>query len=903
MSEFEPKQFGKYFLNEKLAVGGMAEIYKAKTFGVDGFEKLLVLKRILPHCCADKDFITMLVDEAKLSVTLSHANIVQVYDLGKVGDDYFISMEYINGVNLRDIVYRCRERGMKIPDELATYIISEICKGLDYAHRKTDASGKPFNIVHRDVSPQNILLSYEGEVKIVDFGIAKAAMNISHTMAGILKGKIAYMSPEQALGKTVDWRADLFSTGIVLYEALTLEKLFTGESQFEVLKKIRTTRIDVPKLPDTVPEGLKPILAKALAYHVKDRYQTAGDIQVDLTKYLYTTHIDFTTQKLAAFIKDLFAEEIGKQHERGALEMKLEAQTSSINIAEEALQENLVHREDTVPTNIIQEVTSDESVSIKVPQNTPQTAKKSLGQKLAAVGIAAVLVASVAFAYFKFIHPQITGQPTATKIPYIPAAGTLNINSTPPGAKIFLDNQEMGLVTPAILENLTIGKAYTVKLKKDEFADSDRFITITSTDPVVTMNIELEVASGTLDIASEPAGAEIFVDGNQTGQFTPTSLTGVPLNTDINVKLIKEGFNEFEQTVKLTSNKPQNISAKLTQTAQISSIEITSEPAGAQIFLNGRDTGLLTPATIPNLTLGEKQNIRLVKAGYEGVTRSVTLTDTKPLKVAEILKSTAAPPITPPIDKPTPPVKPPPPIPPPVTATATVSIESDPAGAKIILNGKNTGKKTPSTLKNLGIGKNYTVRLEKQNYEPFTKEITVSKAEPLAIKGDLKELAPPPPPIIDDKITYPPSAEPASLKVSSSPSGAEVFINAEYKGTTPITISGIKPGTVSLLVNKEGKARSSQNINLKPGEKADVGTVKLGDIFGSVSVSSTPSGAKVIFDGDDIGARTPLTIKKVRRDKQHSIQVVLKGFKTWERTFSMAGEEDDKKFSVTLEEE
>src|SRR3989338_6130785 len=130
MPEFEPKQFGKYYLLEKLAVGGMAEIYKAKTFGVDGFEKLLALKRILPHCSADKDFITMLVDEAKLSVTLSHANIVQVYDLGKVGDDYFISMEFINGVNLRDIVYRCRERNIKITDEIAAYLASEVCKGL-----------------------------------------------------------------------------------------------------------------------------------------------------------------------------------------------------------------------------------------------------------------------------------------------------------------------------------------------------------------------------------------------------------------------------------------------------------------------------------------------------------------------------------------------------------------------------------------------------------------------------------------------------------------------------------------------------------------------------------------------------------------------------------------------------
>ncbi|MBI4124969.1 MAG: serine/threonine protein kinase, partial [Deltaproteobacteria bacterium] len=176
MTEFEPKQFGKYFLLEKLAVGGMAEIYKAKTYGAEGFEKLLAIKRILPHAAEDKDFISMLIDEAKLSVVLSHANIVQVFDLGKAENDYFISMEFIHGVNLRDILYRLREKEKKLPMELAAYCASEICKGLDYAHRKTDSNNQPLGIVHRDISPQNILISYEGEVKIVDFGIAKAAM-------------------------------------------------------------------------------------------------------------------------------------------------------------------------------------------------------------------------------------------------------------------------------------------------------------------------------------------------------------------------------------------------------------------------------------------------------------------------------------------------------------------------------------------------------------------------------------------------------------------------------------------------------------------------------------------------------------------------------------------------------
>ncbi len=344
MSQFHPKPFGKYFLIEKLATGGMAEIYTAKTFGVDGFEKLLAIKRILPHCSTDKEFITMLIDEAKLSVLLSHTNIVQVYDLGKVGDDYFISMEFINGINLREALNRCSEHKEKITEDVVVYIISEICKGLDYAHSKKDNEGTALNIIHRDISPQNILISFEGEVKVVDFGIAKAAMNISHTMAGILKGKISYMSPEQALGKPIDCKTDIFSTGLMLYELIMGQKLFTGDTQFEVLKKIRTTRLTDKSFPSTMPESLKKILAKALAYSIKDRYENAGDFQIDLTRYLYSTYNDFTPRKLAKLMRTIFAQEIENKAARKVEEPSIDSRTRSVLIDSKG-QQSIVHRD------------------------------------------------------------------------------------------------------------------------------------------------------------------------------------------------------------------------------------------------------------------------------------------------------------------------------------------------------------------------------------------------------------------------------------------------------------------------------------------------------------------------------------------------------------------------------
>ncbi|OVE81603.1 hypothetical protein BVY03_03100 [bacterium K02(2017)] len=309
MTYFEPRPFGKYFLTDLIAIGGMAEIYKAKTFGVDGFEKVLAIKKILSHYSSDKDFIVMLTDEAKLVVNLSHANIVQVYDLGRVGDDYFISMEHIDGINLKDLIERAKELDEKIPPEICAYIISEVCKGLDYAHHKKDTEGLPLKIVHRDISPQNILVSFDGSIKIVDFGIAKAAMNLSQTQFGTLKGKVTYMSPEQAFGKPIDGRTDLYSLGIILYELLTQKRFFVGESQMEILKKIRQTKVSLESLDESILDIYKPLLVKSLAHSVKERYQSAADMQIDFTRLLYSHFSNFSPKTLSTLLHDWFLNE------------------------------------------------------------------------------------------------------------------------------------------------------------------------------------------------------------------------------------------------------------------------------------------------------------------------------------------------------------------------------------------------------------------------------------------------------------------------------------------------------------------------------------------------------------------------------------------------------------------
>ncbi len=323
----KPIPFGKYVLLERINVGGMAEVFKAKAFGVEGFERLVAVKRILPSIAEDQEFITMFIDEAKIAVQLTHANVAQIFDLGKVTDSYFIAMEFVHGKDLRAIFDRARKRGETVPVPMACYTVMKVCEGLDYAHNKKDAAGRELNLVHRDVSPQNLLISYDGETKIIDFGIAKAAGKAGKTQAGILKGKFGYMSPEQVRGLPLDRRSDIFAMGIVLYELLTGERLFVGESDFSTLEKVRNVEIMPPSTYNRrIPEELEQIVLKSLAKDVDDRYQTAMDLHDDLQSFMYTSGNFFSRKDLSAYMRKAFAEEIAKESQREEEYRRLEAE-------------------------------------------------------------------------------------------------------------------------------------------------------------------------------------------------------------------------------------------------------------------------------------------------------------------------------------------------------------------------------------------------------------------------------------------------------------------------------------------------------------------------------------------------------------------------------------------------
>ncbi|HEY1252922.1 MAG TPA: TonB family protein [Thermoanaerobaculia bacterium] len=306
-----PDHFGQYEILERIASGGMAELYKAKRTGVEGFQKIVAIKKILPHLADDEEFITMFADEAKLAAQLNHPNIIHIYDLGKIqAGGYFIAMEYVDGRDLRSIQKSARELGVPLPVPLAVYIASKVASALDYAHRRRDAEGHDLNIVHRDVSPQNILISYEGDIKLCDFGIAKATSKASQTQSGALKGKLQYMSPEQAWAKPIDRRSDLFSLGVVLHELLTGDRLFSGDTDIQMLEKVRSADVAPPsRVNPEVPKNLDAVVLRCLAKDPEERYSNASDLLRDLDSVLYSYTPAPGSADVAIYLHRLQAEE------------------------------------------------------------------------------------------------------------------------------------------------------------------------------------------------------------------------------------------------------------------------------------------------------------------------------------------------------------------------------------------------------------------------------------------------------------------------------------------------------------------------------------------------------------------------------------------------------------------
>src|SRR3954469_14171215 len=295
----------RYRITERVAAGGMAEVFRGVAESMRGFKKNVAIKRILPALTKNKKFVAMFLDEARLSLSLQHANIVQVFDIGHTEDTYFIVMEYVDGVDLKAILDWRRRIGKRVPVAHSLYVIMEVCKGLSYAHEMTNPENDaPLGIVHRDISPPNVLISKQGEIKVVDFGLAKATSQVEITDPGVVKGKMSYLSPEAARGEEVDSRADIFSVGILMYEMLTGKRLFYGETDYQTVELVRNAKIPPikPQNPQVEPE-LEDVVRKALARRKEDRFQSATDIQDALAQYSYSRGLKVISRDIAELVR------------------------------------------------------------------------------------------------------------------------------------------------------------------------------------------------------------------------------------------------------------------------------------------------------------------------------------------------------------------------------------------------------------------------------------------------------------------------------------------------------------------------------------------------------------------------------------------------------------------------
>ena len=448
MSSPESVRFGKYELLDRIAAGGMAEIFRARYEPAPGVTKQVVIKRILPHYAENKAFIGMFTNEAKIVMGLSHGNIAQVFDFGALDGDWFLAMELVDGHPLSKVVKRARTLGIPVlPPEYAAFVTAEMLKGLHYAHTRLDEEGRPLRIVHRDVSPQNVLVSYEGQVKLVDFGIARARHASSEeTAANAVKGKYAYFAPEQAKAKELDSRTDVFASGVVLYELLTGQLPFQGRLM-DVLARIVKGDFRKPReLNPRIPPELERIVLKAMATEKSDRYQTAEAFQQDLNRFLANNHPEFTQNMLSLFLQLMFEPELVKEGRPVQLPREFVERAQKWKEPLPAPPEEGQRDESEDPTEMVA-FADAVKVGFGASQKSLPPAPSFPWVRAAALLVSAALV----------------GFGAVTVIQRMREA-TLEITSTPGGAEIVVDGRSINSRTPATVSGLTGGRTFHVEV-------------------------------------------------------------------------------------------------------------------------------------------------------------------------------------------------------------------------------------------------------------------------------------------------------------------------------------------------------------------------------------------------------------------------------------------------------
>jgi serine/threonine protein kinase len=736
-------RIGKYELLKSLALGGMAEIFLARQTGMEGFEKVVVIKKILPHLGTQDRFVQMFLDEARLAARFNHPNIVQIYDLGHEAEAFYIAMEYIHGMDLKSIVRRCAKLKRRIPLEHVVKVFSGVLDGLHYAHTQPDLDGKTGGVVHRDVSPHNVIVSFQGGVKLVDFGIAKARSQISTTIPGRVKGKHAYMSPEQCQGQELDGRSDIFSAGTVMYELVTWTRLFKRKTDLETLKAINAGDIRPPReLVPELDEELQAIIMKALAQNRDQRFQTAQEMQVALEDYLLSRGLKSNSVLISQFLSELFADRLAvmskaleeakaENLERAVLSRREEG-PDLVAFLDMFFSESAMGRDTTTSGSL-----TPGSGDMLGPEFTPT------GDELADIPMDETVrlppekIAPIVGALKRKTpsKPQVTSKPPPSKPPPPRPPAGMEVLHVAPGAK----------------------KPRTPPPRAPASRDSA---------PVRPPEDLMAPA-----VAAAPPQEQFPPVDPMAGELLPGDPD--PYREEL-VPMKKKSKGFIFLVILVLGGLAGGLIYMFKDTERASTapatgrVKVKSEPSYADVYFNDTCMPDKTPTEIGNVEPNVEHTLRVLLPGFPPWEQKFTLTDTtKPLEFNAILSKEAAlkyrmsgAPIVAFAEG---------------KDSGSIRVTSKPARALIYLDGVSTGKRTPAALKNVPAGLDHVILVEKKGRLPAFERLKLEAGQEAAVNLSLE--------------TGQPSMRRYKVGVESDPDGAKVVTEGfPLKKPTPMSV-------------------------------------------------------------------------------------------------------------------
>lgn len=550
-SEVYPRPFGRYELLSRLARGGMGELYIARAAGAAGWQKRVVIKRLLPHLMEDPEFRERFLDEARISVSLTHGNIVPVFDLGEVDGEYYLAMEYIDGWDLRTVIRAARQADERWPIESALHVVMQAARGLAFAHSRCDEAGQPLRIVHRDISPANLLLSRDGEVKIVDFGIASARSRLGATTTGRVQGKVAYMSPEQASGLPVDNRSDVFSLGVVLYELIAGDRPFRGDSDLEIQAALRAgVYVPLHVMRPSVPDAVCELVDRMLTQDVATRTQSADEVESAIMGVLQELTGPYTPRMFAGWLARLFP---SSRRATGGLDALLQSELERLQVGGATPSAGLKLTPSTgamrsgtpAPADVAavagaaahwEQGTATIAPSAAMAERRPDLAilrdgaplRRTRARAWGAVG-AVSLMLLLALMGWGLTRPAMT---------------TFEIQSQPAGANVFIDGVPAGVTT--LRQRLPAGE-HLVRLELAGYSPQERAMLLQ--EGPQQLSVELSPAPQTVTFESIPAGAQVFLQGFEP--FVAGNSAAVLAERPLDIVMTLAGHQRYTDTVTL----------------------------------------------------------------------------------------------------------------------------------------------------------------------------------------------------------------------------------------------------------------------------------------------------------------------------------------------------------------